>query len=282
MKICVLASEKLREILDSYLKELVWDVFYLPCNETSASLAVEFKPDCLLVDEWLQEFDGFELCKKIRELDKEELPILMILRESSTVEDIDVLRFGIDSVVTFEQIKNIRQVIEEKLSLKKSIKKNEYVDGWVELEIDNDMRFVKEIHELVEKLLARSNLNSSLIFKLEYSFKEMLQNAWEHGNHKDINKKIKVSYVLFDDRLIIKIVDEGGGFAVKEVDDPMADPLGVMRKRQQEGKRAGGWGIASVRKLMDELIFSEQGNIVLLVKYLYKDKMSEEESSSDV
>lgn len=280
MKICSLVSQERKKLFESFLSVPGWDVFYLPCHENVASMAVEFKPDCLLVDETVREVDSFEICKKVRDLSSSnDLPIIMVLSDNSTIEDVDVLRLGIDSVIPSNvDVKEFKNVLEDKLVLKKSMKKNEYVDDWVEFEIDNDIRFVKEIHALVEKLILRSKLSPTQIFKLEYSFKEMLQNAWEHGNRKDTNKKIRISYVLFDDRLVIKITDEGSGFIINKVEDPTIDPVGAMQRRQKEGKRAGGWGIASVRKLMDELMFSELGNIVLMVKYLNKDK---EETESE-
>jgi anti-sigma regulatory factor (Ser/Thr protein kinase) len=279
MKFCVLVDPHRKKDIEKLIQSIGWDLFFLPSDEKASSMAIEFKPDCLLVDENLKEFDSFEMCKKVRELSpSDELPIFMIASKKSMIEDIDVLRFGIDNMIpnnlSSDQFKDM---IEEKILVKKSIKKNEFVEDWIEFEIDNDIRFVKEVHSLVEKLINRSKLSPTQIFKLEYSFKEMLQNAWEHGNSKDINKKIKISYVLFEDRLVIKITDEGSGFILDTVEDPTVDPIGAMQRRQAEGKRAGGWGIASVRKLMDELIFSDRGNVVLMVKYLNSNKEKEEE-----
>lgn len=281
MKICVLVDPERKKDIEKLNKPIGWDIFLLPCNESVPSMVIEFKPDCLLIDEILKDIDSFEICKKIRELStSDELPIFMLANKKSLIEDIDVLRFGIDNMIPFNLTSGqFKELIEEKILLKKSVKKNEFVDDWIEFEIDNDIRFVKEIHSLVEKLISRSILTPTQIFKLEYSFKEMLQNAWEHGNSKDISKKIKISYVLFDDRLVIKITDEGRGFIINKVEDPTVDPIGAMQRRQAEGKRAGGWGIASVRKLMDELIFNDRGNVVLMVKYLRKDKEEKEEES---
>lgn len=279
MKFCVLVDSPRKKEIENLIQTIGWNIFFLPIDENVSSLAIEHKPDCLLIDEVLKESDSFEICKKIREQSTtDELPIFMLASNKSLIEDIDVLRFGIDNILpsnlTPQQFKD---TIQEKILIKKSLKKNEYVEDWIEFEIDNDIRFVKEVHSLVEKLINRSKLSPTQIFKLEYSFKEMLQNAWEHGNGKDVSKKIKVSYVLFDDRLVIKITDEGRGFILNTVEDPTIDPIGAMQRRQAEGKRAGGWGIASVRKLMDELIFSDRGNVVLMVKYLHSQKEDEEE-----
>lgn len=284
MKICVLVDQSRKKDIEALMEPNGWNLFFLPSDESAASMAIEFKPECLIVDEILSGIDSFEICKKVRDVSSnDELPVFMIKGKSSLIEDVDVLRFGIDNVIPSELTsKQFKDLIEEKILIKKSMKKKEFVDDWIEFEIDNDIRFVKEVHSLVEKLINRSKLSPTQIFKLEYSFKEMLQNAWEHGNSKDASKKIKVSYVLFDDRLVIKITDEGSGFILQNVEDPTVDPIGAMQRRQAEGKRAGGWGIASVRKLMDELIFNDRGNVVLMVKYLHSQKGEEEESAGEV
>ena len=38
--------------------------------------------------------------------------------------------------------------------------------------------------------------------------------------------------------------------------------------REKLGMRPGGFGILMTRQLVDELIYNEQGNEVLLIKYL--------------
>ena len=39
-------------------------------------------------------------------------------------------------------------------------------------------------------------------------------------------------------------------------------------RREEQGLRPGGFGIMLTRKLVDELIYDERGNDVILVKYL--------------
>ena len=42
-----------------------------------------------------------------------------------------------------------------------------------------------------------------------------------------------------------------------------------MAEREAKGMRPGGFGILMSRKLVDDLIYNEKGNEVLLVKYLH-------------
>ena len=170
MKVCVLVDLIRKKEVENITQSTGWSLYFLPCEESACPMVLELKPDFLLVDEILHDIDSFEICKKIRELSSsDETPIFMIASEKSLIEDIDIIRFGIDSIVPSNLSGlQLKSVIEEKISLKLSIKKNEFVENWIEFEIDNDIKFVKEIHALVEKLIIRTKLPPTEIFKLEY------------------------------------------------------------------------------------------------------------------
>ena len=50
--------------------------------------------------------------------------------------------------------------------------------------------------------------------------------------------------------------------------NPPDDPLAHIVKRNESGMRPGGYGVMLAKNLVDELIYGEKGNEVLLVKYL--------------
>jgi anti-sigma regulatory factor (Ser/Thr protein kinase) len=50
--------------------------------------------------------------------------------------------------------------------------------------------------------------------------------------------------------------------------NPSYDPTAHIVKREQEGMRAGGYGLLLAAGTVDELIYSEIGNEVLLIKYV--------------
>ena len=52
--------------------------------------------------------------------------------------------------------------------------------------------------------------------------------------------------------------------------NPEEEPFKHMETREAQGKRPGGFGILMATKLVDDLIYNEKGNEVLLVKYLDK------------
>lgn len=90
----------------------------------------------------------------------------------------------------------------------------------------------------------------------------------EWGNRFSPDKRLHVSYCLFDDRVVIKVEDEGEGFTPKSVPDPTANPVKTMQDRQNAGKRPGGYGVFLIQRLVDDIVYNEKGNAVLLIKYL--------------
>ena len=51
------------------------------------------------------------------------------------------------------------------------------------------------------------------------------------------------------------------------VSNPPDDPTSHLEKREAQGMRAGGYGILVARNVVDEMMYSEVGNEVLLIKY---------------
>jgi hypothetical protein len=71
--------------------------------------------------------------------------------------------------------------------------------------------------------------------------------------------------------LLYRIADPGPGFKMSELDHAAInhpDPIEHLTIREQKGMRPGGFGILMVRAQVDELIYNEQQNDVVFVKYL--------------
>ncbi len=103
--------------------------------------------------------------------------------------------------------------------------------------------------------------DSSSADDLSISITEMFNNAVQHGNKNDPNKKITLSFTRTDSHLIISIRDEGSGFAPEKIKNPLA-PENLLAEN--------GRGIYLVRNLMDSLEFNitDQGTEVLIYKKL--------------
>jgi len=105
------------------------------------------------------------------------------------------------------------------------------------------------------------------------AFREMLLNAIEHGGNFDPSQYVEVAYVRTRKMVLCRIKDPGRGFSLEEIhhaaiNSPAYDPIRHVLFREAQGMRPGGYGVLMTRHLVDELVYSEKGNEVLLVKYL--------------
>ena len=105
------------------------------------------------------------------------------------------------------------------------------------------------------------------------AFREMLLNAIEHGGNFDPNQYVEVAYVRTRKLVMCRIKDPGQGFSLEEihhaaVNNPSYDPMRHALFREARGLRPGGYGVLMARHLVDELVYSEKGNEVLLIKQL--------------
>jgi DNA-binding response OmpR family regulator len=105
------------------------------------------------------------------------------------------------------------------------------------------------------------------------AFKEILLNAMEHGGHFDPSQHVEISFIRARRAIACRVKDPGQGFSLEELRHAAGsspDDLFTHAKiRDEQGMRPGGFGILLAKKLVDELIYNEKGNEVVLVKYLH-------------
>jgi anti-sigma regulatory factor (Ser/Thr protein kinase) len=106
------------------------------------------------------------------------------------------------------------------------------------------------------------------------AFKEILINAMEHGGNFDPSQHVEISFIRARRAIACRVKDPGQGFSLEELRHIVAgsSPDDLFRHeavRNEQGIRPGGFGILLAKKLVDELIYNEKGNEVVLVKYLH-------------
>jgi anti-sigma regulatory factor (Ser/Thr protein kinase)/CheY-like chemotaxis protein len=105
------------------------------------------------------------------------------------------------------------------------------------------------------------------------AFREILVNAMEHGGEFNPEQVVEVSAVRTRRTIVYYVKDPGPGFDPAEVPHAASpreedDLLAHAEQRAELGLRPGGFGLLLARKIVDEMIHSERGNEVLLIKHI--------------
>ena len=105
------------------------------------------------------------------------------------------------------------------------------------------------------------------------AFREMLLNAIEHGGKLDPNEWVRVSRVRSQRSLVYHMEDPGAVFSRSSLEhcaiaNSDGSPLEHLKIRERTGMRMGGFGMLMTKKLVDEVIYNQKGNEVILVKHL--------------
>ena len=142
--------------------------------------------------------------------------------------------------------------------------------SWVRLIVRCE---VATADRLVQFLRAGSTLPEGEKEDVISAFHEILMNAIEHGAHFDPSQYAEVAFVRARRAMLCRVRDPGKGFSLEEIRHKVAksspvDVFSHLSVREEQGMRPGGFGVMLAKKLVDELFFGEEGNDVLLVKYL--------------
>jgi len=105
------------------------------------------------------------------------------------------------------------------------------------------------------------------------AFREILFNAMEHGAAFNPEQVVEITGVRTRRSLVFYIRDPGAGFRSEALShaaiaNPANDPTAHILHREAEGMRPGGYGLLVTRGAVDELIYNEIGNEVLVIKYV--------------
>src|SRR6185503_17440796 len=136
-----------------------------------------------------------------------------------------------------------------------------HVPETVERYLDSTLDSVDSAEELALGVAQRAGFDDDDLMKIGMAVRESMVNAVVHGNRYNTHKKVRFTVAQDPKRLTVRISDEGEGFEVANLPDPLA-PENLMR--------TSGRGIFLIRSFMDEFEIRrhERGGMeVTLVKY---------------
>jgi anti-sigma regulatory factor (Ser/Thr protein kinase)/CheY-like chemotaxis protein len=199
----------------------------------------------------------------------------IVLASSATPEEIVAsLRAHVFSCFTTPF--NLSEIAE---MVRRAIQNPDWKDGlqilsarpdWLALRVDCRRlaadRLIRFLSELARDLpeVTRDELLSA--------FREIALNAMEHGAGFEPHQVIEVCAMRTQRAIVYYVKDPGPGFSPERlphaaVSNPPDDPLAHTEKRAELGLRPGGFGLLIARKVVDEFLWSEKANEVLLIKH---------------
>ncbi len=136
--------------------------------------------------------------------------------------------------------------------------------------IASDMELVAT--RVLEQVAESSNIDDDSLGQVRMALIEACLNAFEYSEGPD--RKVNIRFILKDNKLTIKILNEGKGFDPSLLKEPK-----IEEKISSRYKR--GWGIKLMKSLMDEVSFENVGGGTLLtmIKNLKKTGVKENEKA---
>jgi anti-sigma regulatory factor (Ser/Thr protein kinase) len=146
--------------------------------------------------------------------------------------------------------------------------------GWVSVRVNCRLITAERLMSFAKELSAQLPEDTRL--EIMQALREILLNAMEHGAAFNPEQVVEVTAVRTGRALVFHVRDPGAGFRRESlthaaVANPADDPAAHIVQREEQGMRPGGYGLLLAGGTVDELIYSEIGNEVLLIKYVDSD-----------
>jgi anti-sigma regulatory factor (Ser/Thr protein kinase) len=143
--------------------------------------------------------------------------------------------------------------------------------GWVSVRVNCRLITAERLLTFAKELSSRLPENSRQ--DMMYALREILMNAMEHGAAFNPEQVVEVTAVRTGRSMVFYVRDPGAGFRRESLSHAVGhgggdDPTAHVEKREEEGMRPGGFGLLLAAGTVDELLYSEIGNEVLLIKYV--------------
>jgi len=130
----------------------------------------------------------------------------------------------------------------------------------LEVNLESTLDSVDVAEEMVKNFAVEAGYPEDEVHQIGMAIRESVINAVVHGNCYSSQKKVSVAMEAKDEQLTIRVQDQGAGFEVDDVPDPLADE-NLLRK--------SGRGLFLIRAFMDGVEMrrlSPEGMEVIMTK----------------
>jgi DNA-binding response OmpR family regulator len=232
--------------------------------------------DLLLLDVWMPRMNGLDLLARLRASGAR--PRVIVMTSDDAPETLlkavreQAFKYVHKPVEAPDLLETVRAVLNATEA--PPIEVISARSDWVELVVPCTREAAGHLESVMSQLDA--DLASDVRASIAYAFRELLLNAVEWGGKLDPSRTVRISCLRAKRMILYRIADPGPGFKIDElphaaVGHPPDDPIAHMQVREAKGIRPGGFGLLTVQATVDELLYNEQRNEVVFVKYLDKD-----------
>jgi serine/threonine-protein kinase RsbW len=123
------------------------------------------------------------------------------------------------------------------------------------MQISSQPESINLVEKLIDEIKSEYNVHEECYGNMLVAVTEAVNNAIQHGNKYDPDKKVIISHEVEPDQISFIITDEGTGFDFMNLPDP-TDPDHL--------EKPTGRGVFLMKHLADQIIFSENGRVVEL------------------
>ncbi len=259
----------LRKIVTAALTD--YDVAGAASGEEGLALFQSQPFDLVICDLVLPGIGGLEAMRKFRQ-DRPEQRIMVVSAFGTKENLLASLREQvIDFIVKPFSAEQLQTAVKDLLARERSIEVISASPKWIELRVPARFQVASSLENLLKNL--QVDIDQETRETVSIAFRELINNAIEHGCKGDLDGMLLLSYVRLSKGILYRIQDPGRGFNLgaiphAAISNPPDDAFQHLKIREQSGMRAGGFGLVLLRFLADELVYSERGNDVIFIKYL--------------
>jgi CheY-like chemotaxis protein/anti-sigma regulatory factor (Ser/Thr protein kinase) len=259
------------------------------CNGREAMRAIaEQPPDAILTDLYMPEMDGLELVRLVRSR-YSGLPVVLMTSHGSEETAVEALRAGALSYVPKTELRNnlcdamgmVMAAVEERRFRERTRTLLEHSEASFILgyEMDGPNALISHLQGNLRQV---NFCDDTELFQIGTALAEAFSNAIDHGNLEldsairekgaevyarlrqerakqapYCNRRVRVTERLAPDVVQYRVMDEGKGFDISSVPDPL-HPDCLLK--------VSGRGLLLLRTFMDDVTFNETGNEVTMTR----------------
>jgi DNA-binding NarL/FixJ family response regulator len=250
-----------------------WEVVRVDKNGSALEMLRDQPYDLVLTGDETSSKEDVELLRQIR-IARPHTRMIILTKQSTPTDVIAAMRerafsyfsepYSIADFTQMVQLATSGPVWDEGIEVLAATQQ------WIRLLARCDMRTANRLLQFIHEI---ANLPEQERTAVGTAFREVLMNAIEHGAHFDPSQHVEISYLRTRYAVVCRVKDPGQGFSLEElrhaaITNPPDAPLLHLEERKEKGLRPGGFGILMAKHIVDELIYGESGNDVILIKYL--------------